>query len=239
MTLNSAWITVNTIWQIVALAFSFTFLCILLYFIHQSIVNKSQQKKIQFFLLFSLSFQLVSIVLIGNNPLAIESKQHKIIYYVLEFTSSVLILYPSIMILIRICNKLNQIQTLAHIFLFKVVCILFIVLDILSRIYCVLHFIQNYPINKWIFGVMISWTTIFITLITLLFMIRSESIDCFNYIKDVIHPSRKTCTFHHIVRLNVMCFAFVIYFILIFIQIFIEIFGANNKIFYVIGLYNQ
>eukprot|EP01084_Bolivina_argentea_P278485 475779_1 len=228
--------TANTIWQIVTLTFTFMFLSVVLYFIHYSIVNKLPLKKMQFWLLLSLLFQAVSVVIIGNNP--IRSEQHNTLYYILEFTSSVLILYPSIMILITICDRLNNIQTLSHTLFFKIVCILFIFLDICARIYCVLYLIEYYPINKWIFGVMISWSTIFITLIILLFMIRSESVDCFNYIKDVIDPAKKTETFHHIVRLNFMCFSFVIYCILILFQICIEMFGYN-EIWYIIGLYNQ
>ena len=114
------------------------------------------------------------------------------IYFILEFTSSALILYPSIMILIKICQNLTKIQTLSNVTLFKFICFIFVFLDILSRIYCILYLTYDYKLNKLIFGFILLWLTIFISLVITLFMIRNESISCFNYIKDVIDESRKT-----------------------------------------------
>eukprot|EP01083_Nonionella_stella_P001698 4823_1 len=228
---------VTGVWEAVAILLTVIFLCIVLYFIHQSIVNRSPHRKLKIFMLFALLFQLVSIVTIGNK--ATESSKHKHIYYAMEFTSSTLLLYPSILRLITICNTLYQIQTLSHIFLFKFVCFVFIIVDIVSRMYCALYLTHNYDTTKWTFGVIISWSTVFITLIVLLCMIRSQSIAGFNYIKDVLDPHRKTMLFEQILRLNVMCFSFIIYCILILTQIFIEMFGENNQTLCIIGMYNQ
>lgn len=168
------------------------------------------------------------------------------IYFILEFTSSALILYPSIMILINLCKNLNKIQTLSNVTLFRGICFIFICLDIFSRIYGILYLTYNYKLNKLMFGIILSWLTTFISLVISLFMIRNESISCFNYIKDVIDESRKLMLCQTIFKLNVLCFSFLIYTILMFIQINIEIFGENNTIdskyqdfFYMFGLFNQ
>ena len=134
---------------------------------------------------------------------------------------------------------MSQIQTLSNISIFKLVCILFIFFDILSRCYFISYFVSNYAMNKWIFGVIIVWITLFLAVIVLLFMIRAESVQCFAYLKDVIDPSQKAMIFQQILRLNVMCISFVIYCLLMLAQINIQIFGKHNQIAYFVGMYNQ
>ena len=71
-------------------------------------------------------------------------------------------------------------------------------------------------------------------------MIRSESIDSFNYIKDLIDPGKRVVIFHQILRLNVMTFSFVLYCALMLFQVVcIQAFGASSSTLYLIGMYNQ
>lgn len=244
MALENQFDIIFTVWKILSISIVVTFIVTISWFIRKSIINDlSNQRKIMYFMIFALIFQLTFISLISHFKIIPNSTKHKLFYYIFEFASSSLFLYPSIMILIKICKDLNKIQTLSHILLFKFISIIFIFLDILSRIYFVLYLSNNYKLNKWIFCFIILWFTIFISLIILLFMIRNESINSFNYIKDVIDNSRKNMLFQQILKLNISCILFLIYCILIFIQINLEIFGKNSQeninIFYLIGLYNQ
>mmetsp|Transcript_20818 Transcript_20818/g.33193 ORF Transcript_20818/g.33193 Transcript_20818/m.33193 type:complete len:287 (+) Transcript_20818:78-938(+) len=223
------------VWSILSMSLLSTFLAMLVYLIYQSTKHKLSPPKIAYLVLFSLLFQFVSVALIANY----ETKA-KSIYFIMEFVSIVPMMTAAIMMLLGIIHDLSKLQTLSNISLFKLVCAVFIALDIAGRVYFILYMIDGAAINKWIFGLLMAWLATFVVLSVLLLMIRSESMQFFNYMKDIMDDTRKTIIFQQIWRLNVMCICFIVFAVLIFVQMALEIFGDSYRpIFYFLGIYNQ
>ena len=150
-----------------------------------------------------------------------------------------LLLYPTIITTMWCCNKLHRFQTLSNILLYKFVCYIFFAVDIISRIFLVIH--SNLtpslsPHHKWVWAAIILWSTSFLVFLILLFMIRAESRKSYHYMAEVLAPSKRNVIYTQIRKLNVSCIMLAIYGTLSCFQFGIDFLGLLPA---VIGLFNQ
>lgn len=151
-----------------------------------------------------------------------------------------LLVYPTIMTTMWCCNKLHRFQTfLSNIPLYQFVCYVFFAVDIISRIFLVIHSNGNGslpPHHKWVWAAIILWSTAFLVFLILLFMIRAESRKSYHYMAEVLATSKGNMIHTQIRKLNVSCIMLAIYGTLSCLQFGIDFLRLLPA---VIGLFNQ
>jgi len=235
-TSNTFW----SVWDIAATSIVVICTIITVTFIWKSRSNgraSSREQMLRYVLVLALLSELATIILIATN----EIQPGSAVYYGTSAISSVLLLYPTILIAVWSCNKLNRFQTLSNIFLFKIFCVIFLTVDISVRIFLVIHSVldSSPSRDKWVWGAIVSWSTSFVVFLMLLFMIRAESRKSFYYIAEVLAPSKHKLIQKQIRKLNLLCSILSMYGTWASIQFVIDSLAVADVLPPVVGLFNQ